>query len=399
MQTFEIDGVRFAAGLVWQASDKAPDKMVLSEVALDFNATHYVVRNEKDSHFFGLCAPVEAKPGKLFSAAAIVSKSLSMEGVQSFLAAFPIGADQWLYVAQRDGVLLPQGDLLASEDKVRGLMLTEVLHGSYERVICPPNWKVPGDSFGELDFRSLVPATKGGKLSPKSWALIKPVAAKSPVVPIVAAVCVLGVAGFAAYSHWQKLENEKRLAQIAQQNAQQHLPPPWQEQPTALTFLDACMKNLAQVNPSVAGWSFEAARCEGSAMTATWRRVEKGTRQAMADAVPGAVISVDGDLATYQLELSGLAKIGSNFQTGELKVLASRLIDSLQAIGIQPVVAPAPDGAGSANFDITTWADPRVLAALPSMESNSVINSIEMKIEGSGLVWVYRGAIYNGVTQ
>jgi len=332
---------------------------------------------------FGLASFYGVKVKKVYSAAAIVSRYFLKLGAQSFIAAFHIDGDRWLYVAQRGGLLLPDGDVLGSEDRVKSLFLTDLSNGGWDKIIGPDHWGLGGEV---IDFRDIVPKNKKGKPTPPSWALLKPVNFEIPSLVFVAigAVAVVGLAfGYFAY---QRIQDEKRMAELRAQQ-QQKPPPPWERKFYAQSFLYHCDLGLAKLEFIVPGWSTEQISCEGGSVSAQWRRLSDGQRSAMESIFPAAHLDVPGDVATYQAPLGRVVMVQDKMIRGNIVDFVRSFLDAFQSSNVFPAMTGVQDGSQVAPFEIKTWMDPEMVAYIISTtkaKSNVSIDSVILKKEKDG---------------
>lgn len=250
------------------------------------------------------------KPGQL-SAAAVVSKTLEVEpgakDFKGFLCATEVPGGSWLYVAQRDGIILPDGDFIGTEDEVRSRMLHDFSMDGWDIVIAPEHWGMR--NARERKFEEFIPK-KAGKNDYKKWWGLTPV--KRNAVKALAPVVVLAVAlavAFVGYQKWQERRAAEELARIAleQQNAakQQPIEHPWKKQPKANQFQVACTTAFTKVKTLWPGnWLPRDATCNGSVFTVVWLRQPTGWIDHLLAIEPKAVLSLDGSMASLSVPLT-----------------------------------------------------------------------------------------------
>lgn len=308
VQTFEYGkGRYFIAGLFWQplpGGTASARKHEVEKIAAEQKFDLMVVRTTGISQVGFTSLSEGAKPGML-SAAAMISKTVEVEGLdRNLLCATEIGNGKWLYVAQREGVILHNGDFIGTEDEVRSRMLTDLSLSDWETLFAPAHWGVQKSI--DRPFKSFFPKKKGGRIAYRSWWALKPVKKSfRPYLPFIALACV-GV--FAAYgiSQWMKQRAAKEAAlneQMAQASMQQAQPVklehPWKAQPRAMEFAKGCDKAFSQVRTLWPGnWDFVEAICEGNALTVSWLRQDHGWVSHLQAQIPNAVISKDGSAAS-----------------------------------------------------------------------------------------------------
>ncbi|WP_447345885.1 type 4b pilus protein PilO2, partial [Pseudomonas aeruginosa] len=75
------------------------------------------------------------------------------------------------------------------------------------------------------------------------------------------------------------LEEQRRLAELAEKNAQAKQPldlaslqKPWTLMPDLEDMLRACSKATGVLSLSIQGWLFESSKCDGRVLVATYHR-------------------------------------------------------------------------------------------------------------------------------
>ncbi len=152
-QTFTFGRRVFVSGLFWQPLPGASAhqrKLEMKEVAeeQDFDLAVQRTSGMPQAGFGALADGV--KPGML-SVAAMVSKSLEVANRdRSFLCALPVPGNKWLYVAQREGVLLHDGDLLGTEESIRARLHNDLSLADWQTVFAPAQWGIPNATERQL---------------------------------------------------------------------------------------------------------------------------------------------------------------------------------------------------------------------------------------------------------
>ena len=308
-QSFELErGRTFVAGLFWQPlpGTLRERKKETLRLAKELSFDLAVWRTSAVLHVGFANTSAGVKPGWL-SAAAVVSKTLEMEApARSFLCAAEVMGGRWLYVAQREGVILPDGDFLGGEDEVRSRMLADVSLGEWPLIIAPAHWGLPGAV--ERSFEQFLPKNEGKAAFKRWWGLV-PVKS-NPVkkfLPFALAAAVL-VAGMWGYKRWQYNQAAKQLALAAQAQTPGQplrLEHPWKKEPTAERYLKECMSAFGRVKSLWPGnWTPKDATCSGTTFTLVWAREATGWIEHLKVVVPEAVLSKDGSLASLTIPLA-----------------------------------------------------------------------------------------------
>ncbi len=314
-QTFEFGKRTFVSGLFWQplpGSTARQRKAELQKMSVEQGFDLAVLRTSGVPQVgFGSLAD-GVKPGML-SVAAMVSKSLEMANRErSFLCAMPVPGGKWLYVAQREGVLLHDGDLLGNEETVRERMMTDLSLTEWQTVFAPANWGIP-DTM-QRPFEDLLPKS-GSKYSFKTWWEVRPI--RNTWLDFIQdnmalyAVLIAVAAGLTGYYLWDQWRVKKELEALAQQEAMEQATReaaaadrPWKKQPRAPQFVAACDSAMRQVKTFWPGnWTPTGAICADRTLTVTWTRQEQGWLEHIREIEPRVEFSPDGNRATLNLPL------------------------------------------------------------------------------------------------
>ena len=157
----------------------------------------------------------------MLSVAAMVSKSLEVANRdRSFLCAMQVPGGNWIYVAQREGVVLHDGDLLGNEETIRARMMTDMSLIEWQTVFAPKHWGIPHAM--ERTFEELLPK-RGAKYSFKSWWEIRPIRNTwlDAILGnwMVSAGAIVLLVGFGGYYFWEQWQTRKAMEELAQQEA------------------------------------------------------------------------------------------------------------------------------------------------------------------------------------
>ncbi len=424
LQTFELTRGRvFICGLFWQPLPGATTrarKAEIEKIAAEQKFDLAVVRSSGAPQVGFGSTSTGMRPGML-SAAAMVSKTFEVEGGdRNFLCAIvvPENNGRWLYVAQREGVLLHDGDLLGSEDEVRSRLLTDMSLSDWQTIIAPDHWGVSGAE--ERNFLDFFPK-KGSRLDYKKWWGLKPVKANWrdlikaywPVLLLVA----IGLASTVGYSQWQKYraaQEQARIARaIAEQAAAANVPikpeHPWKKSPRASAFVDTCVAAFGSVRTFWPGnWTLRDVTCGNGVLKVVWIRQDHGWIEHLQAMEPRATFSADGATAMLTLPLS--------LSTGEdesAPVESDRMLElnnGAQRFGIKATLSVPPGpaalpgdkpGAQPVVNDWKTLAWAVKGSALPpavivkAMDGNGFrLNTIQAVFSGGVMNWNLEGVQY-----
>lgn len=350
--SFQLDRNRtFVGGLHWQALTGAPSEAKKEARRLAKQLSYdLAVSRTTGARQIGLASSDDGyKPGML-SAAAVVSKTLEVEsGERDFLCATELPDGRFLYVAQADGVITPEGDFIGSAEAVRLRMLEDLSIGkTWNMVVAPVMWGVPDSS--ERSFLDFLPR-KGGKPDFKhSWWALSPVRQNvgtlaRTAAPMFAIACVIA-GGVVGVKHWQQQKAAEEAARLAAMQANEpppEVPRPWKDRPMAGVAAKACDKGFAAIPTLWPGnWKLDAFTCSaaGGTVVVTWKRGEHAWIKHLLEVMPQASISPDGQSASLSLPLDIAA--GEAETLIDEKTRALHIQSAAQQMGINVTLAAPP---------------------------------------------------------
>ncbi len=261
----------------------------------------------------GFGATTDGIKAGMLSVAAMVSKSLEVANRdRSFLCAMRAPNGLWIYVAQREGVLLHDGDLLATEEVVRNRMMTDRSLTEWQTVFAPEYWGI-SDSI-ERSFEDLLPR-HGDKFSFKKWWEVRPV--RNPWLDFfqdnLAFYIIIGIlaAGLTGYHFWTKYQIQKQLEELARLEAEEQAAraaikeeQPWKKLPSAAQYAQSCESAIFALKTLWPGnWDPAGLYCKERVLTVKWLRRDTGTLEQILAFEPQVVISPDGNQATLEIPL------------------------------------------------------------------------------------------------
>lgn len=308
MNTFQIGKSKtFISGLFWQP---------LSGISADLRKETKQLAKELDFDLallrttfpqVGLTSHAQgAKAGHL-SAAAVVSSTVEKEsGARDFLCAAEITDGQWLYVAQRDGVILPDGDIIGSEDEIKSRLMQDLSLGSWGEVYAPAHWGIESASQ-ERSFEDFIPQ-KGSKYQYKADWELKTLERFSldkfkstPFIILLCCLCILSWFGYKEYKNRQAAEMARQLAVSGQLPK---LPHPWKIQPRSSAYLQACRDSINQAGNLWPGhWTPKEVSCNQATFSVEWTRGKYGWNEHLKITQPKATISTDGARANLSIPI------------------------------------------------------------------------------------------------
>lgn len=317
-KSFEFDGITFVSGLFWQPlsgatqSERAREVKALSK-ELQFDL--YVMRTTSPCAGFSKL-DVTTKRGAS-SAAAMVSKGLEVnDDARDFIFVSQLPSGEWIYVAQKDGIILAEGDqIYSSEDGARSRLLEDLSLGHWALVIAPKIWGVGND---ERSFEDVIPKKANGKPDVHKWWKLQPAnpgkafSVHAPKIVIGCIVVGAAIYGIKYYQHWKAqkaMEEAARLAAIQLNEQGKPVPPehPWKKIPRAHDVMTACMSAMSSIRLFPGNWTINGVACNNGTFTVSWRpNGNYGWIEHLRSVVPNAIISPDGSLASSSVPLAEL---------------------------------------------------------------------------------------------
>lgn len=417
---FQVEGKEFVSGLFWQplsAPNKADRAKEVKQLAKELKFNLQVVRNGSTTTV-GFCNSEEAIKAGTFSAAAVVSKSIEVQLENRdflFVSRLPDNSG-WLYVAQKDGVLLPDGDqVFKTDDEAKAKVLEDMQLGNWERVFVPEVWGLQGSE--ELTFLELLPRKGNGKLTVHKWWRVMPVEAhkalsihssKILVFCLIAGAAYYGFTQYKQYQLRKAIEEAQKLAQM-QQNSQGVMVPvhPWKSQPIAADMLTECMAAMSTINLYPGNWDISAISCNSGTLTVSWKPRPYGWIQHLQAVVPGVVIAMDGTVASKSVPLNPMVTgmdepvLSQNMRLIEMHSAAQRY--GVKFTATPPPPAPpalpgqetktAPKDWQEIGWSADNVAMPTVvLAALDGFGFR--MNSMSGRLLNGQIIWKMEGTQY-----
>lgn len=409
LQEFRLGKATFVAGLLWSALATREVKKEVAQLAREVKATHYVVRTGESDLFAGFCELPKALAGKgVYSAAAIVSKKMEIEGVKDFLFAAELENERFLYVAQRDGVLLPDGDCIDKADAVMSRLLGDLGMHNWQAVVAPDHWGVATRHF---TFEDCLIERAGQRVPPK-WARLASL--QRDLRPALAAGALIAVAGLGAYWWDQEQERQRILEQMRVASMQQAAPVvvehPWKEKPLPRDLALACLDAFTAGDSwYVPGWTLTTFGCTPSGASVEWEREDGGRLSLLEEAIGNVHVANDGKSARLEVPYRVSLPSGRDEQLLAVQAASGAVIRATEQFGLHPTLAvppPAPALPGQPEPAVQApWTEVSVAlqeTALDPSQSFSEIDvpglrldQITAKFNGPGsLSWSYFGVLY-----
>lgn len=346
MQTFQLDKHRtFVSGLFWQplsggSADMRRETRTLA-TELDFDLGVWRTNFPQ----VGLASRSNGAKSGFVSAAAVIASSIEkLSNARDFLCAVQVPDGQWLYVAQRDGVILPDGDLIDDEDVIKTRLLQDISLGNWELVYAPDSWGITGKAQ-QRNFEDFL-TEKRGKIDYKTVWDLQPINKLNPSIRIgsgslILILCALGAGGWYGYQQYQEWQSAKLAAELAASGQLPKLPHPWKDLARAPAYLKACRTSMSQVVSLWPGdWTPGEGRCAGNAFNLEWSRGDHGWIEHLLHINPKMTIANDGNKASLSVPI--------NIKTGEDELVPTEAERTLamniaaQKYGFKISLSPVP---------------------------------------------------------
>lgn len=353
-QVFDIEGIQFVSGLFWQPlaeSSNGDKKNEIKSLSSELKLELYVLRNTTIS-CVGFTNPDEVVNYDQCSIAAIVSKTLEIEeGANDFIFVTRMYDGQWIYISQRDGLILPDGDkVYPSEDAARARMLEDMSVGDWSTIIAPSIWGIRQSS--ERTFESMLPRNAKGKIKVHKWWKLKNIDSNKELArhkgKIIASLLLVAATGL-GFNQYQEIQHQKEMAaaeaaareMMKLQNQQAVTLHPWKDMPLSTDLLHACMEAISTVRLFPGNWDLVSANCSSNLLTVSWKpQAINGWIEHLKQIHPNALISLDGSLASVTKPLTGF-KTGVDEEVLPENVRLVEMYSAAQRYGFKFIVTPA----------------------------------------------------------
>lgn len=382
--TASLFGVSFVAGLFWQplaavsASERSTE---VRSLAKELNLSLFV---EHPDHACAGFSRARSGKGKWASLACAVVAALSKENpVKDFIYTAPLSDGRWYYLAQKDGVILSDGDaFFDGEDHARAKFFEDQSIGEWAALFTPVQWGISDarESTSVDDLLSVLLAGKGKKLKiARSWYL-------SPVNPSLAyriggipkpalalgVLAVLGGGGYMAYSEYQQRALEAwQAAQVMHQpvvEAPPPPPPPWVSKPAAETFVRSCLWALNQVVLFPGNWNLGDISCTQQGLSVSWTAQPRvGWIDHLRAIDPHITLEANGTTATRLVALPEMNPAGDEpLPLKNERIMAMHAAAQRHMIEISITPTPPPPAPPTLPGQV---ADPAAAPVAPTWQS------------------------------
>lgn len=282
-----INGRQFVVGLRWQALKSSVHFM---REARQFGKDHgmdIVVIREGLVTQGGFVSKKSGVTKQMYSAAAVLVDALG----PSWLSVFGLGDGLYYLVAADKGAVIPDSDIVGSEDRIRSRMME--LNAMFEwndgQIIAPEAWSFGGVEKSLASLLTPQNTKKTHKLKQLTFGLSKSEWMRYGTTAAV--VCALGAGAWAYWQYASRAERARALrdqaahrAELARLDAEQRrliqssaLTRPWTLKPRPSQMLALCESAIYDLPLTIGGWVFTQAQCTPDKLEATYKRMSGTT--------------------------------------------------------------------------------------------------------------------------
>lgn len=310
------------------------------------------------------------KPGAI-SIAAFVADMLNRDGVNNFLAVFPVGEGKFSLIAATDGLIQLSAETVGNQDEILSRAQEELsLVDSDVLIIAPKDFGL--DAARHDTIESLLEQANKKTLSNAQLISIKPNYSR---IGIVASV-IMGIVGsgaFAWHLYQQNLIDEQaRLAakalmqqQLKGQQKQQSPQVPNVKVVPVSKALEACYATLDGADMHPGGWKLTGARCNTSEVVIQFDR-NQSRIEWLKKIYPKAIMSLDGNFAEVRIAMPTFKNSIEMNEVPALSDVVDQINDRANSIGValrlQKANTPPPALPGreqpqqiSSEWDTVKW--------------------------------------------
>ncbi len=414
----QIEKHKFVCGLFWQSLSR-PRELIkeAADLGRKIESDLMVIRMDHSTAQAGFAQSKEGVRKGMFSLAAIVSKTLALEGafydgeqqpVHNWLGAFELPDGMWAYFAVRDANFLPNGDFAGSKQEVIERLQSDYGLGGWNVIIGESELADLGfHNFNVRDIKSFIPQRKDGAIRVHSWWGLRQIDGTPHWVKALAAATVVcgvmagGMYGFRYYQHKQEEEARDRAIELARQNMlreQSAASRPWANRPQPTALVKTCQSQFTHM--TAGGWQLDSYTCNADQQAYAWSRGQS-TVAMLHEQVPQAQVDASGEKATYakSWKLAG----GHNDSLQASAGLLEQIVSPLQLMGLSAKIAeldprkaqPNPAAQWRPNWKSFSFSlnargvEPELIAAILNRPGVRVD-----KLTYRGSEWLMEGTIY-----
>ena len=419
LHNFQHEGTTFIAGLFWQplgGNNPSERKNEIKILATEMQFDLHILASSENSFTVGFAKSNGVAKSGYVSIASVISKAIVKSGGgKDFLFAKALPDGKWLFLCQKDGIILADGDFVYSnEDGARARMLQDSRIADWDTILCPAEWGIKGST--DKDFDELLPRKNNGKLDiPKDSKLAKIninglIGGNKVLLLSISALVIAGIYG---YDYKVQLDKKRALelqqAMLSAQNnvsAPTVVPNPWKLKRLPVDLLTTCQSALGGVHLFPGNWSLTSVHCTDSTLTITWSPKTGGWISHLKQIEPRIVIAFDGASASLSIPLNEPTDftdeplVDSNQRLLEMYAAAQRYGVKLTAKPPPPTPVALP---GQENTVVPNWAEIEwkaeevkfPMVVLRAFEGNGMrLKSMDGVWQNGSLIWTMEGNQY-----
>lgn len=419
----QIEKHRFVCGLFWQSLSRPRElKREATDLAKKIDFDLMVLRKDHTAAQAGFAQTREGARSGIYSLAAAISKTLSMEGayydgeqqpVHNWLGAFKLPDGKWAYFAVRDANFLPNGDFAGTKEEVLERLNGDYGLGGWNCVIGDAELEEHGfHNFNLKRIEELLPKSRNGQIAAHGWWALRPVTRKIAGLMMAAIGGLAVLFAVSGLLYWQKYQKQKEQEEIDRaieaarrkmHGSAVNLPHPWADKPAPQLTAQACLDRFTHI--AAGGWQLDEYVCTPSQVTYAWSR--NGSNIGfLLDQVPGVAVDLNGDKATYSEKL--VLGPGNDDKLIEQKNLLEPMVSNLQLLGIALRITklpppPPPQNNGLINNEAPPVPDWQTFTftlnagGIPPTEVATILSQPGVRIDKlvhRGGAWSIEGVMY-----
>ena len=421
----QIDKYSFVCGLFWQSLSRPREmQREAAELGKRIDSDLVVIRHDHSTAQAGFGHTRDGASSALYSLAAVVSKTLALEGawydgvlqpVHNWLGVFRLPDERWAYFAVRDANFLPNGDFAGSREEVLERLHNDYGLGGWNVVIGDPELETLGfHNFNARTIETLLARRKDGSVRVYRWSRLRQINRRRPSWALAAGGVALAAGACGAVVYWQSWQahqreiEQARLLEEARLVSMRQLAPvqPWVALARPAATLQRCADQLVHLTPG--GWSLDEYVCDGTGQHYAWSR-KGSTVQMLRSEVPGAEVATSGDKATLVQPLARPPRLASS---AEALLPTPRVLDAvmsrLQGVGVPfkvvrrdaPLPVPGAPGVPGVPAMAPPWQVHAFALEARGLEPQQIATLLDqpgVRVERAtyrGMGWLIEGVIY-----
>lgn len=300
-QVVELNGKRFVAGLLWQPiSSPAEMRREMSEFALaerkNLGTVYAGPSSIQAGYMYAGAGQMKLFSGA-YSLASVLASELTSTDVSSWIGVWGLEGGRYIFVAVRDGLILPGCDSIGSYDETaQSFREFAHVHSWARAYVADPTLRAELGFEDEYLDASPLASLVARKKYDKSAKLARIQVGFDKRLIALAVLLALGLGGLYLYNHNRAVQrqiartvsakqalklkafkkersHEDALAEVRRNTEM----PPWVKEPRAQAVLDACRQTIAVMPLSIAAWPAQSATCDEKGVVVNYASTLKGT--------------------------------------------------------------------------------------------------------------------------